>query len=507
MDHTETENRCPSLTRIVATLGPASGDPVAIGHLVDEGATVFRLNFSHLTTDAAGSLVRAVRDVAESRGVPVALLGDLQGPKIRVGAVDEAGIELHRGMTVNVQRTTIHTQVEGDTVWLSTTHDGLVDDVQEGHRLLINDGAIRLLAVDTGPDFITAIVTQGGLLTSAKGMNLPDTDVSVDSMTDRDWDWVRWSVEHGLDFLALSFVRNAAEVVALKDGIAKAARDLNVPGGDIPVIAKIETPQAVRAIDAINDVADGIMVARGDLGVELDPADVPVVQKRLIESARRYGRPCIVATQMLQSMIESPVPTRAEVSDVSHAILDGAHAVMLSGETAVGRYPDLAVAMMRRSAVSTERWWSSQPRAAWVARKLVERRSLQSAVAHAVWEMASDLAACCIVVWSQKGDTARLLSQHDFAIPIAAFSTDVVAARRMQLLRAVRPYALSNPGGLDEFVAHADQRMVDDGLATPGTMAILLVGEPLGVHGNSHRILVHEIGRPLADERMGMDPS
>ena len=328
-----------ALTKILATLGPASDSEEVINKMVEHGATLFRLNFSHGT------------------------FGDLQGPKIRVGEVPGDGIRLEIGQEVEI-RSDVEASIDGERPILATDLASIGDDVAPGHRVLINDGAIRLLAVERVTEGIACRVTLGGLVTSRKGINLPDSDLSVPALTDRDWACVEWAIENELDYLALSFVRTAEEVDTLRERVRHACVGGRcgtglVIGEDaepaIPVIAKIETPQAVRGIESIVESADGIMVARGDLGVEMDVAEVPMIQKRLIAAAHAVGKPAIVATQMLESMINQPHPTRAEVSDVANAVLDGADCVMLSGETAAGKFPIIAVETMRRVAVATER--------------------------------------------------------------------------------------------------------------------------------------------------------
>ena len=323
----------PVLTKIIATLGPASTDAATVRKLIEAGVSVFRLNFSHGDLEGHTASVRMIRAVSAEAGRPVGILGDLQGPKIRVGKVEEGGVEAVAGSVVIMQRQALVATASLAPLRLSSTHAGLVDDLEPGHRVLINDGAVRMLVVAKRADEVECTVTVGGQITSGKGINLPDSSPSIDSITKRDWEHMAWAVRNELDFLALSFVRDAEDVRRLRGGLEKAG------GAAVQIIAKIELPGAVQNAETIIDAADGIMVARGDLGVEMDLARVPVIQQQLLTKAQSFGKPCIVATQMLESMIHAPSPTRAEASDVATAIFSGSDAVMLSGETAVGKYP------------------------------------------------------------------------------------------------------------------------------------------------------------------------
>lgn len=504
-----THRERPTLTKIVATLGPASDSVEMITKLVEAGVSVFRFNFSHGDLDEHAVRLERVRQVARSLRRPIAALGDLQGPKIRVGPVPHPGIEVHAGTEVDLRlglaEATIepHPDTGEEHVSLPFEYEPLVREVEPGHRVLINDGAIRMLAVDK--DVVRGVlrcrVTVGGLVTSRKGINLPDSDLSAPAITERDWACVEWAVEHGIDMLALSFVRRAEEVTELRDrltGMCPVTPDeqRDFLGASIPVVAKIEKPQAVANLVDIVRAADAVMVARGDLGVEMDLAQVPLVQKQIIRACSRFAKPCIVATQMLESMIQSPSPTRAEANDVANAVLDGAGAVMLSGETAVGRHPVVVVETMSRIARAAEEHLASLPQTSSAPQDLRDQRYRTAALAHGAWHVAHDIGAELIVVWSEHGGGARYLSQNDFTIPIIAYTTSIKAARRMALLRGVTPIRTLPPesGKLSDWNEMVDRDLLDRGWVRRGTPVVLVAGKPLGIAKATTTIAVHYVG-------------
>jgi pyruvate kinase len=497
----------PTLASIVATIGPASDTPELVGKLIDAGVAVFRINFSHGTFDDHRRRLEVIRTVAHQKCCCIAVLGDLPGPKIRIGAVPDPGIMLAAGQDFLIDPAcgVAAAEANGTAARFGCGYPEIGRDVQPGQRVLINDGAIRAVAMERAAgDPATALrcrVTTGGLVTSNKGVNLPQTDLSIPALTERDWQCVEWAVRHGIDFLALSFVRTADEVRLLRqrlasmcsiDGVAG-----NIAGGAaIPVIAKIEKPQAVVNIDAIAREADGLMVARGDLGVEMDIAMVPIVQKKIIAAANAHGKPCIVATQMLESMINAPSPTRAEAGDVATAITEGADAAMLSAESAAGHYPVLAVETMRRIIERTEEWVRTQPHHPSPPTDQMTARHPAAAVAHGVWHIARDIGAKLIVCWSQRGGTARYLSQTGFEIPIIAYSSSEVATRRMVLLRGVVPLRADPP---PDSSLSAWNKAIDDDLLRrewlkPGDPIVLVAGRPLGVAKPASVVAVHRVG-------------
>lgn len=489
-----------TLTRIVATVGPASRSREMIERLIEAGVSVFRLNFSHGDLAGHAATLRTIREAAGGSGSPVAVLGDLCGPKIRIGRVPDPGIVVEPGERIIMHDRPIEARPAGDgrAAEFGTTLPSLSRDVVPGARLLVNDGQIRMLVLEAGEGTLVCTVTTGGRVTSGKGLNMPESLLSVRTITDDDWRCVDFAVAHGLDFLALSFVRHEEDIEALRSGIRQRASALGLEDFRLPIVAKIEVPSALRRIEAIVQASDAIMVARGDLGVELDVALVPVIQKRLLAIAQDYGKPAIVATQMLESMIESSMPTRAEVSDVATAIFDKADAVMLSAETATGRHPALAVEQMRRVARYTEAYLGTLPAESEAPARPRELRDRTAALAHGAWLAARDLGAACIAVWSQAGGGARLLSQNNFSIPIIALTSDPRAARQMQLLRGVAPLCVDVPEDLAALSRLVDRYVQETHRARAGDRVILLAGEPLGMARATNRLAIIEVGDPLS---------
>jgi pyruvate kinase len=501
----------PTRTTIIATLGPASEEAETIGKMIQAGVGVFRLNFSHGDLQSHGRTLAIVREVAAKMGRPTAVLGDLGGPKIRVARVPGAGIDVEAGQDVVFQGGVLDAcfvQKEDKQVPVfCSTYPRLVQDVEPGQRVLINDGAVRMLAVerDALKGELLCRVTVGGLVTTGKGINLPDTHLQVPAITEKDWECVEWAAGHGLDFLALSFVRTAEEVLALKKRLAgmcgllrdgdKADRGCE-DGVAIPVVAKIEKPQAVLALEAIVEAADAVMVARGDLGVEMDLAQVPIVQKQIIARCKDWGRPSVVATQMLESMIESSSPTRAEVSDVANAVFDGADAVMLSGETAVGKHPVLVVETMRRIVAAAEARIAELPCVSRPPVKYVQSGYATAALAHGAWHIARDIKAKLVVCWSEAGGTARYLSQNEFRVPIIAYSSSARATRRMALLGGVTPVHARPPesGRLGDWTDMVERDLLSRGWAREGDPVVLLAGKPLGKARATNSIAILRIG-------------
>jgi pyruvate kinase len=478
------------LPKIIATVGPACAGDDTLASMIVEGVRVFRINFSHGSFDDFERMLDAVRRASQATGIEVAVFGDLSGPKIRVGRVEGEGVMVEPGDTIRLQREP--SEPGGDPLTFDVTEPSIIDDVQPGERLLINDGAIRALVLESHPDALLARITVGGLITSRKGVNLPDSTLNVPAITDHDWRCVDWALEHDIDFLALSFVRCAADVAQLK---AYVKQQVDPQRGRLPITAKIEKPQALDDLDAILDEADAVMVARGDLGVEMDQVAVPIIQKRIIAMAHDHGKPVMVATQMLQSMIDASDPTRAEVSDVANAIFDGADCVMLSGETAVGRHPIKAVMMMSRIALAMQdhvgrssEQWGRPPK------RLQESRYRTAALAHGVATVVRDLAARAIVVWSQRGGGARYLSQNRITVPIIAATSDRYAMRRMCPLFAVEPVLMERPADIAAFLAAIDRLLPQRGWADPGDPIVVVTGDPLGDVGVTNTLRIHYVG-------------
>lgn len=511
------EHPFPPHAKIVSTLGPASDSPAMIEKLIEAGVSVFRLNFSHGNLDQQGVRLKRVREVATAMGRTIAILGDLQGPKMRVGPVPDidegGGIVVETGQDVLFRRN----QAEGEKVPSGSGHaavfgvtfDAMYNDLEPGQRVLVNDGAIRMLVVDVQRgESVKCRVTHGGRITSSKGVNLPETELSMPAITERDWECAKWAVAHGVDMLALSFVRTATEVQALKERLLTLG-SLLAPGVDehiglnIPVIPKIEKPQALENLDQIIEASDGVMVARGDLGVEMEVYEVPVWQKHIIARCAALARPCIVATQMLESMITEPSPTRAEASDVANAIFDGADAVMLSGETAVGHHPDLVVQTMARIVRAAEDRIDQLALHPQPPLSLVEFPFRSAALAAGAWHIAERVKAKLVVVWSQTGGMARYLSQHDFRVPILAYTSSDMVARRMTLLGGVTPVCAPAPkdGLLATWTDQVESMALARGWVKHGDTAILIAGKPLGGRHGQDILAILRVGDPASGFR------
>ena len=496
------------LTKILATLGPSCGDPQTLAKLVQEGVRVVRINFSHGTFDDFERSLHAAREAERLTGLPVGVLGDLSGPKLRLTRIEGGSMTLDPGDRVEFITGDAPGRRDGagGLVTLTTTYDTLIEEVEAGQRVLIDDGAVRMLATEchgAGCERkLTCRVTVGGPISDKKGVNLPDTELSAPSLTDWDRECAAWAIEHGVDYLALSFVRRGADVRELRELVRTLWKARHAGGTDgavkplrPPIVAKIEKPQALAEIEAICDAADALMVARGDLGVEMDLAQVPVLQKRIISTAHDWGKPVIVATQMLQSMIERPSPTRAEASDVANAVIDGADAVMLSGETAVGGYPLQAVATMNRIAREAEGYvfdvFGRNPRP---PKRLQETRYRTAALAHGVSVIARDLGARYVVTWSELGGTARYLSQNRLKVPVLAVSSSPAVLRQMALLFGIRPVHMDRPESTDEFLDGVDRLLLDNAWCDAGDPIVLVMGEPLGTPGVTNQVRIHYVG-------------
>lgn len=471
-------------TKIVVTLGPACTDAETMRAMLEGGVSVFRLNFSHGTLAQHAKLLNTLSSVRSGHEHSTAVMGDLCGPKVRIGRIEPEGEILNPGDEVAI----VPGDETGSAHEFCTNYPGLITEVAVGHRIFIDDGRISLQATQRSDSRLLCKVIDGGPVFSHKGINLPDTDVSVAAITERDWTCVDWAVKNNLDFLAMSFVRTADEVAELKNYLEKA-------GSSIRVVSKIEKPQAVRNLDHIVAVSDGVLIARGDLGVEMDLAEVPLIQKRTTDMCRQMGKPVIVATQMLQSMIDNPVATRAEVSDVANAIMDYCDAVMLSGETAVGKYPLEAVKTIGRIARTTETWLDSHANKHPRTTTTDDLRVTES-IARSVGYVVDDISPALVVVWSEHGESARLLSKARIDVPILALSSDAKRCRQMCLDYGVLPYCLPIPPTVDEFVKIADELLVSRQLAKSGDKVVLVAGQPLGRPGKTNTIVVHVVAGP-----------
>jgi pyruvate kinase len=464
--------------KIVATLGPATASYEMVRAIIDAGVDVTRFNLSH--GDYSEHEVRwaNVRKAADDAGRPVAILVDLQGPKIRLGKFENGPHQLAVGDIFKITTD----DILGTKEIVSTTFKGLPGDVNPGDFLLIDDGKVRVEVVSVEGPVVTTKVIVAGPVSNNKGINLPGVAVSVPALSDKDEADLRWGLQQGADIIALSFVRDASDVTRVHEIMAEEGRK-------VPVIAKIEKPQAVENLEGIIDAFDGIMVARGDLGVELPLEAVPIVQKKAVALCRRMAKPVIVATQMLESMIENPVPTRAETSDVANAVLDGADAVMLSGETSVGKYPVVVVETMARIVDSTETHGLER-----IAPLTAKPRTQGGAITLAAMEVAQFIDAKFLCMFTESGDTARRMSRLRPEIPMIAFTPDPAIRRRMALTWGIRSSLVEEVAHTDLMFHQVDDYFLSNGLAEVGDKVVVISGSPPGIQGSTNDIRIHKIG-------------
>jgi pyruvate kinase len=464
--------------KIVCTLGPAVSTPEKIRALVDAGMDVARLNLSHGSHADHEKVYELVRRASDESGHAIGVFADLQGPKIRLGKVASGPVRLEEGAEFTITTR----EVPGDAQICSTTYDGLPGDVAEGDQILIDDGRVRLevLSVE-GPDVHTRVVVAGPV-SDNKGINLPGVAVSVPALSEKDKEDLRWALHLTVDFIALSFVRSAADVEDVRDVMRE-------EGIFLPVIAKIEKPQAIDNIEEIVDAFDGFMVARGDLGVECPLEDVPFLQKQVIDVARRHAKPVIVATQMLESMISAPRPTRAEASDVANAVLDGADAVMLSGETSVGEFPIETVEVMSRIIVSTEDHGLSRMTAIdW------QPRTRGGVIAKAAAEVAERTGAKYLVAFTQSGDSARRLSRYRGPIPMLAFTPVAAVRSQLALSWGIETFKTTEVEHTDEMVRQVDEHLLKIKRVEEGDLVVIIGGSPPGIPGSTNALRIHRMG-------------
>jgi pyruvate kinase len=464
-------------TKIVCTIGPASENEDTIQALMINGMDVARLNLSHGSHEGHLQKIKTIRSLSAKLDRPVAILLDLAGPKIRIGAIPDPGIELTPGHKFILTSRPI----EGGIEAVSLTYKDLPREVQAGDRLLLADGLMELLVESSNDTDIVCKVVIGGLLTSHKGINLPTGTIRTSSLTEKDRGDLLFGLENDVDFVALSFVKTAADIQAVKDIIAG-------QGKDTPVIAKIEKHEALENIDEILDISDGIMVARGDLGVEIPLEDVPLIQKRLIAKANCSGKPVITATQMLRSMVSSPRPTRAEAADVANAVLDGTDAVMLSEETASGEYPAESVLYMSRLTAAAEQGFPFEEFLA-----MIPRKDISESVAHASCILANHLEAKAIVAHTQSGMTARYISRFRPRQPILALSPNMKTVRRLSLSWGCRPRLIGRLQNTDEMIEKASQAALAAGEAKVGDLIVIAVGHPVCVSGTTNMLRVKRL--------------
>ncbi|UYG16428.1 pyruvate kinase [Brachybacterium huguangmaarense] len=464
--------------KIVCTLGPATNTYEQIRTLIESGMNVARMNLSHGTYDDHEKVYANIRRAAEDLGRNVAVLVDLQGPKIRLGNFADGPHDLAVGDTFVITTD----DIQGTKDRVSTTFKGLPGDCRPGDVLLIDDGKVAVRVTEVSGTDVTTVVEVPGPVSDHKGINLPGVAVSVPAMSEKDIADLRWGINLGADLIALSFVRDAHDM----DDVLRIMQE---EGKRLPVIAKIEKPQAVRALRQIVGAFDGIMVARGDLGVELPLEQVPIVQKRAIELARRNAKPVIVATQVLESMITSPRPTRAEASDCANAILDGADAVMLSGETSVGAYPFEAVRTMARIITNTEENGADR-----IAGLGTIPHTRGGAITRAAWEIGDQLSAQYLVTFTESGDTARRLSRLRPSIPLLAITPYEQVRHQLSLSWGIEALLVPLQRDTDEMVRVVDELLRENKGLQPGDLVVIAAGSPPGVHGSTNTLRVHRIG-------------
>jgi pyruvate kinase len=463
--------------RILATLGPASNTPEMIEKLYRAGADAFRINMSHGTQADKVGVIQTIRSLEKTLGRPMTILADLQGPKLRVGKFAGGSVMLKTGTVFKLD----HDATPGDAKRCCLPHAEIFAALEVGARLLLDDGKLVLRVTRMDGRAITTRVEVGGMLSDNKGLNVPDVVVPMAALTDKDRSDLAFALDQGVDWVALSFVQRPED-------LAEARRLI---GGRASLLAKIEKPAALKCLDEIMEQADAVMVARGDLGVELPPEAVPPAQKHIVEAARRLGRPVVVATQMLESMIKAPTPTRAEVSDVATAIYDGADAVMLSAESAAGDWPEESVSMMDRIAISVE----SDP--AYAARvHFTETRpdpTTADALSEAAFDIAKTVSAAAIICYTMSGSTARRIARERPSVPLLVLTPKLETARRLGLLWGVHAVRTQDVGSFEEMVAKGKRMALRQGLANGGDQVIMMAGVPFGTPGSTNVLHVVRI--------------
>jgi pyruvate kinase len=488
--------------KIVATLGPASNTEPVVRNLVRAGVDVIRLNFSHGIHEEKLALIQMIRKVSSEEGKPLCILGDLQGPKIRTSLLkDHQPVLLKAGGRLTITPR----EVPGTAALVGTTFKTLAENVEQGSRILLSDGLIELRVSEVDEGDVVCEIVNGGLLGEHKGINLPGIPVRVPSLTEKDADDLEFALKNGVDAIAVSFVRTAEDVRLVRNRVA-------AYGGETWIIAKLEKPQAIEHLDAILAVADGIMVARGDLGVEVPPEEVPAIQKHIIRRASEFRKPVITATQMLESMIENPRPTRAEVSDVANAVYDGTDAVMLSGESAIGKYPVEAVSMMARIVVDAERHIHEQR--LYGARQLGTHLSIAETICEATAHAADDLDLRGIALFTESGITARQLSKYHPSAPIFALSPVEVTINRTSMLWGTTPIRCAKVNTMEALVDCAEKRLLEGGFVRPHEVVAIVAGtrtrsgstnflrlQVVGEHKEGERFVTpHELVTPCGCE-------
>ncbi len=471
-------------TKIVATVGPASDTEEQLNLLMDAGVDVFRINFSHGSHEKTAEVIASIRKLSSQRQKAVAILGDLQGPKIRTGVMVDNALKLEAGSVVTITSR----EVLGESTIIPTIYKNLPRDVKKGDRILIDDGLMELEVQHSEGTEVRCRVINGGILKNHKGINLPGVKVSAPALTEKDLADLEFCISQELDYVALSFIRKASDVHALKT-------ILESKGSGLMVVAKIEKPEAVENFDTILEATDAVMVARGDLGVEISPERVPLIQKSIIRKCNEAGKPVITATQMLESMITNPRPTRAETSDVANAILDGTDAIMLSGETASGKYPIEAVKVMVNVAENVERDPQLRTKSYRRVTDIYGRPHVTEAIGQGACHIADSIGAEAILAFTQTGGTAALVSKYRPALPIFAVTPSQSVRRRMALYHGVRSLQVEIQGNTEDQISSVEKAVLETGMLKEGDLVVVTMGSPLSDTGTTNLLKVHRLDR------------
>ncbi|SMO91117.1 pyruvate kinase [Fodinibius sediminis] len=469
-------------TKIVCTLGPSSNSEEKIDALVRNGMNVARINFSHGTHEQHAEVIKRLRKIADRYEVSLPILADLQGPKIRVGMMKDGG----QPVTENDYLTITTENIEGTSERIPVDYPNLVQDASEGNRILIDDGLLELKVIKKNEDSLVAQVVVGGLLKSRKGVNLPDVDISMSSLTEKDVKDLEFAAAKGVDYFAMSFVRSAGDI---QDVISR----VRAEGSNAGIIAKIEKPEAIEVIDDIIEESNGIMVARGDLGIEIASEKVPLVQKMIIDKCRKAGKPVITATQMLESMVENARATRAESSDVANAVLDGTDAVMLSGETAAGKYPVEAIKTMDKICRSIEKNAPDMYRSLDYRQPEWKEKQIIESLAHSCVVLADNVEARVISTITHSGTTARRIAKFRPRVPLVAFTESDEVRRQLGLVWGVQPVKIDEIFDTDESVRMMEDYLKAHGLAQVGERVIIATGMPIAKKGRTNMIKISTI--------------
>ncbi len=471
--------------KIVATIGPASSDEASLEKLFLAGVNVVRLNYSHVGADNYAPLIKRIRSLSEKLDIPICILQDLQGPKIRVGKLPEGGKELIVGNEITLDASKDASAKDDIPVDFSE----LPKIVSAGSQILLDDGSLELEVLSVADQKVLARIIRGGILLSKKGFNLPGTKLDIPGFTKKDARDLKVGLELGVDMIAISFVRSAEDILQVRKAIGPAKEN----GLQIPIIAKLERAEALENIEEIVELADGVMVARGDLGVEMPPESVPIAQKQIIDRANKKGKLVITATQMLDSMINNPLPTRAEASDVANAIFDGTDAVMLSGETAIGKYPletvDMMDAIVQEAESHSKRWGH------WKGSSPLSTREDAISITRAARELAHDLSVAAIAVFTQSGTTARLMSKAFPRVPIYGFTPERSTYNRMALYWGVFPYLIELSHSIEDMLSSLEENILTKTELKLGQQIVVISGFPIGEMRPPNMAMLHTLGQ------------